>query len=139
MRLKEFLSKIKGFNYVVQRHWAELPKGFVPGHEDLDLFTVDRDKPQIEAIAKDYPEIKIDVRSFADDYYPKDIGDLLLMQRYLMKDLFWVPHPTAYFLALYYHNLVHKEGDPYKEELEETFKKLYQPLRCKDEGVGYFV
>ena len=45
----------------------------------------------------------------------------------------------AYFNALYYHNLVHKEYDAYSKELERIFLSAYPPVRCTDKGVGYYV
>ncbi len=135
--LKSFFEEIKELNYVVQRHWDNLPDGFKEGHNDLDLFVIEEDKSKLQEITNKYPEIKIDIRSFSDNYYPEIIGEALLTNKFLMKDLFFIPNPLSYFLALYYHNLVHKKGDPYKKELEDIFKRIYPSVKCKDEGVGF--
>ena len=137
--IKEFLEEIKELHYVVQRNWENLPDGFTEGHEDLDLFVSKKDREKIVDIALKYPKLKIDIRSFLDDYYPENIGRALLTERILEKDLFWIPNTMAHFMSLYYHNLVHKEGNPYKKKLEEIFKETFPPVRCKDEGVGYFI
>ena len=137
--LKSFLEEIKNLNYVIQRNWENLPDGFIEGHEDLDLFTTEKDKPELVKIAQKYPEIKIDIRSYSDWYYPPLISNQLLTNRKLEKDLFWIPNDFVHFISLYYHDLVHKGGGHYTEKLKEIFKKIYPPTKCTDEGVGYFI
>jgi hypothetical protein len=137
-QLESFLKEIKDLNYVVQRNWELLPEGFVEGHEDLDLFTTEKDKPKLLEIAKKYPEIKIDIRSYSDWYYPPNIGTQLLTNRVLEKDLFWIPNDFAHFISLYYHDWVHKGGGYYTEKLRDIFIKIYTPTKCKDEGVGFY-
>ena len=123
--LARFLIEIRDLHYVVQRHWGNLPNGFVKGHLDIDLFVSGRDYEKLLIIAKKYPEIPIDVRSPGDGYYPFDIGIALLTNRLLKERIFWVPNPKAHFLSLYYHNLVHKENNPYGKKLEEIFREAY--------------
>jgi len=135
--LAKFLIEIRDLHYVVQRHWENLPRGFVKGHPDLDLFVSEKDNEKLSSIAKKYPEIPIDVRSLGDGYYPFDIGIALLTGRLMKERIFWIPNPKAHFLSLYYHNLVHKENNPYGKELDEIFKGAYPPVRCEDPGVGY--
>lgn len=137
--LRKFFDEIKGFNYVVQRNWENLPFSYeVNGHGDLDLFSTDDDKRRIEYVLQNYPEILCDVRSPEDNYYPEKIANLLLATRE-EDDGFFIPAPMAAFLALYYHNSVHKQGNPYGPKLNEMFNEMFPPVRCKDEGVGYFV
>lgn len=136
--LREFFKEIEGFNYVVQRNWENLPYDYeVAGHQDLDLFATDEDKKKIEKILEKYPEIPCDVRSPEDDYYPHDLNVLLLESRHGMGGV-WIPSPLAGFLALYYHNLVHKQGSPYEEKLGKMFKQMFPPVKCKDNGVGFY-
>lgn len=136
--LKDFLAEIKGFIYVVQRNWENLPESYaVDGHEDLDLFATNDDKSRIQSVLQKYPDIKCDVRSEEDDYYPVDIADHLLSNR-LETNGFFIPNDQAAFDALYYHNLIHKEGNPYGKKLAQMFKKIYAPVRCKDMGVGHY-
>ena len=133
----EILAKsLEDLNYVVQRNWRNLPESMVvDNHDDLDLFCSERDRDKIEEIIKDQP--LIDVRSARDDYYPKDIGNALLQdtQEY---GGFKIPNEVSYLLALQYHNYVHKENDPYGGEIRRTFLKLFPPVKCKDEGVGFY-
>lgn len=137
--MREFLQEIKHLEYAVQRNHENLPESYVVGsHNDLDLFSTDRDKPMIEEIVKRHG-IPCDVRSPEDLYYPEEIGQRLLTSRKLVDNLFWIPSTYAHFLALFYHNAVHKEGNPYGEKLKELFLELYPPVKPTDEGVGYHV
>lgn len=133
----ELAKKIQHLNYVVQRNWQNLPASCVVGdHDDLDLFVSDEDRAELEEIIKDYP--LVDCRSKSDGYYPPVISDFIL-RRKLRHCGFYIPNGTAHFLSLYYHNLVHKEGDPYKEELEKIFLEIELPTKCTDSGVGFYV
>lgn len=133
----ELAKKIEHLNYVVQRNWANLPKSCEVGtHKDLDLFVSEEDRPELEEILQDYP--LVDCRSKSDHYYPEEIGDMLLVGRRKFNG-FWIPDSFYYFTALYYHNAVHKQGDPYKDELRQAFLEAYPPQKCTDEGVGYYV
>lgn len=137
-QLREFFKEIEGFKYVVQRNWENLPKDYaVDGHDDLDLFASDEDKSKIETILKKYPQINCDVRSPFDDYYPPEISNRLLNDR-IGAGGFWIPEQRTAFVALFYHNLIHKQGNPYKEKLEKMFKQIFYPVRCKDPGVGFY-
>ena len=137
--LQDFFREIKDLNWVVQRNWQNLPGSYeVIGHSDLDLFSTDEDKQKIVEILKKYPTIPCDVRSLEDDYYPREIADRMLNNRIEM-DGFYIPEPEVAFFALYYHNLVHKSGNDYRFVLEDMFKKMFSPVKCKDGGVGYFV
>lgn len=138
LKIAEFLGEIRWLHYVVQRNWEKLPGGFVEGHADLDLFVSERDREKLLSIVAKYPEIPIDVRYPDDGYYPLEIGLAMLTDR-VAGDLFWRPNNKAHFLSLYYHNLIHKENDPYGKELKEIFKKAYPPVKCEDEGVGFHV
>ena len=139
MTLEDFFKEVKNLNYVVQRNWENLPDGWTEGHEDLDLFVSEEDERKLLEIVNKYSEIKIDIRSPRDNYYPEEIEKMLLLGAELEKDLFWIPNPPAHFLSLYYHSLIHKEGHPYKEKLKKIFKEAFPPVRCTDEGVGFFV
>ena len=136
--IRQFFDDIKHLNYVVQRNWDNLPKDYaLPGHNDLDLFSTDEDKPKIQEILKKYEEIYCDVRSPEDDYYPYELFMMLLQNR-VEKDGFFIPNTMAAFFALYYHNLIHKKDDPYNYKLRMLFKEMFPPVKCKDEGVGYY-
>lgn len=136
--ISHFFEKIRGLTYVVQRNWENLPGDYeVDGHGDLDLFATDEDKIKIQEILKEYPEIPCDVRSPEDDYYPREIAEMLLISRTEQKG-FFVPGPIPAFIALYYHDLIHKEGNPYGAKLKKTFKEAFPPVRCKDAGVGFY-
>lgn len=137
--LRELFDGIKDLKYVVQRNWKNLPNSYlVDGHGDLDLFSTDEDKPKILDMLANYPEIPCDVRSPEDDYYPYEISMMLLEGRIKKPDGFYIPNPMAAFFALYYHNLIHKNNDPYRNELERRFKSIFPPVRCKDPGVGFY-
>lgn len=127
-------EKIEHLNYVVQRNWNDIPEGD-PDHPDLDLFVSLQDKDALLEITKDYPNV--DVRYPGDGYYPEGIEDMLLIGRQKYKE-FWVPTPLFTFMALYYHNAVHKEGNPYGETLKQMFLKVFPPVKPLDEGVGYY-
>lgn len=104
-------ESIKHLEYVVQRNWENLPYSIgVEGHEDLDLFCSDEDRAELELLTHEYP--LVDVRSPMDDYYPEEIADMLLVTRFQYEE-FFIPTPIAHFLALYYHNAVHKKDNPY--------------------------
>lgn len=131
----DLLKAIDSFNYVVQRNWKSLPES-TPQHNDLDLFVSYEDYQEVLLLSKAFPFV--DVRTEGDGYYPEEIERELLTDRRRFND-FWIPSPKAHFLSLYYHNLVHKENDPYKDELKELFLEVYKPLRCVDTGVGYYI
>lgn len=136
--LRAFFDEIKDLTYVVQRNWENLPADYeVDGHKDLDLFATDDDKRRIESILQKYPEILCDVRSPEDDYYPHDISEMLLKNR-MGQGGVWIPNPMTAFFAIYYHNLIHKQDDPYKEKLNKMFKQMFPPVKCKDAGVGFY-
>lgn len=132
---ERFLSEIRDTKYVVQRNWEHLPES-TEKHNDLDIFVCEEDRHFVEALSKNYP--MIDVRYPGDGYYPPEIEKLLLEDRRELNG-FWIPSEKAHFLSLYYHNLVHKQNDPYCEELKEIFLSWMPPTRCIDQGVGYFV
>lgn len=136
--LQNLLAELKNLNYVVQRNFENLPDSYIVGeHGDLDLFSTDTDKPKIEEIVRKY-NIPCDVRSAEDLYYPEEIGQRLLTSRKLVHN-FWVPSTYAHFLSLFYHNAVHKQGNPYGEKLKELFLELYPPVKCTDNGVGWYL
>ena len=146
-QLTAFFKEIKDLYYVVQRNWENLPHHFeVDGHGDLDLFATDDHKHKILGILQKYPDIKCDVRSQEDDYYPFDLGDHLLSNRLdwnaremaHMDFPIYIPNDQAAFEALFYHNMIHKQDDSYKTKLRAMFKRMYPPVKCKDEGVGYY-
>ena len=140
-RLKLFFEDIQSFEYVVQRNFENLPETYEIGdHKDLDIFCSDFSKGKIREIMLIYPELKIDVFSPKDDYYPKAIAEMILEDRHTIgKDsLIFIPNARAHFFSLFYHNAVHKENGTYGKELEQLFLKTFPPIKCKDEGVGYY-
>lgn len=131
-------EKIKHLNYVVQRNWDNLPESCEVGvHKDLDLFVSEDDRDELVRHLEPYYEL-VDVRSPRDDYYPREISEQLLAS-HRWHGGFRIPSESAAFLALYYHNLVHKDGDPYKDELDDLFIEAYPPVQCADQGVGYYL
>jgi len=141
MNPTRFFQDIQHLNYVVQRNWDNLPDSFIVGeHEDLDLFVSEGDKEELLRILETYPNIKAvtDVRSLSDNYYPERIANLLLFESVKHYEVS-VPNPLAHFISLYYHNAVHKKGNPYGKKLKELFLKSFEPVRCVDKGVGYYV
>lgn len=139
--LDQLAKELSRFNYIVQRNWENLPDSIVVnGHEDLDLFTTDQDKWDLQQVIKPFQEhIKIDVRSPEDDYYPEVLANSLLFKENQTEyGGFRVPVPLIAFLTLYYHSLVHKENNPYKAKLDAIFKGLYPPIKAKDDGVGFY-
>ena len=137
--IESFLKEIQDLNYVVQRNWNNLPGSMeVDGHTDLDLFCSDDDKPKIVEKILKYPQLDIDVRSYEDNYYPEVLAHFILSERKRLKELFYVPNPQTHFAILYYHNLVHKNDNPYGEKLGKLFLKMFPTVRCVDPGVGYY-
>jgi hypothetical protein len=128
-RLAELISHI---DYVVQRNWD-----FPPEHDDIDLFTSNEEKQELIYLTRDFP-IKVDVRSPEDLYYPDEVNDLMLVGKREANG-FKIPSAKASFLALYYHNLVHKKDNPYGDKLGEMFLEWMPPVKCTDNGVGYYV
>lgn len=137
--LNELFTELAPYKYCIQRNFENLPQSYVVGsHMDIDLFTSDEDKERVVEICGKSP-LPIDVRSPSDLYYPELINDLLLKDMALIDELYKVPNTHAYFLSLYYHNAVHKEDNPYRERLVGLFLNLFSPVKCVDEGVGYYV
>lgn len=132
--METFFDKIENLNYVVQRNWLGLPDN--PG-DDVDLFVSDKDYLELLKLAERCP-VKIDVRSPSDGYYPLHISHLLLEERRHWKN-FFIPNKGAYFLALYYHDNVHKEHQKYQEELKRALLDWIKPTEPTDTGVGYFI
>lgn len=124
-------EKIEHLNYVIQRNWV-----IDQEHPDLDLFVSSEDKWEMLEIVKQYD--LVDVRFPGDGYYPDYVCYELLQGR-RKQDGFYIPSKKAYFLALYYHNAVHKPDNPYAEELKRAFLDWLPAQRCEDEGVGYYV
>lgn len=129
-------QSIEHLPYVVQRNWQRLPEAIgTEGHEDLDLFTWDKYRAELELLTKEYP--LVDVRSPMDNYYPKRLAEMLLVDSEIYNG--WrIPNPVAHYLALTYHNKVHKNDDPYKDELEMLFFGMFPRVKCTDPGVGYY-
>ena len=139
-RLENFFYDIKELLYVVQRNFENLPETYVVGeHNDLDLFCAGENKLEALSVVAKYPEFSIDVRSEKDCYYPIDIGKMLLEERDCIGKIIYIPNRKAHFFSLFYHNAVHKENNPYGEKLRHMFLETFPPVKCKDEGVGYFV
>lgn len=128
MTLAEILAP---FDYVVQRNWIQDPE-----HPDWDLFVSEEDYEPLKEAIRGIPDV--DLRSPSDGYYPKHICDLLLKDKREWEG-FKIPSPEAYFLALYYHAVVHKEVNKYDEELKRAFLEWIPPVKCIEEGVGYYV
>jgi hypothetical protein len=129
-------EQLHPYQYVVQRNWENLPESYeVDGHGDLDLFCSDEDRAAVELICRSHP-IPIDVRSPMDNYYPRALGTALLVNR-RMYGGYWIPAPIPAFLAIWYHNEFHKEGNPYGKRLRELFKDIATPVRPDDPGVHY--
>lgn len=128
---KQLFQEIQSFNYVVQRNWEPDDK-----HDDLDLFVSNEDYKAVKAICDKYE--LIDLRTPGDGYYPEEIEDELLDNPRFV-DGMKVPSLKAHFLSLYYHNAVHKQGNPYGEKLRKLFLEIYKPVRCQDAGVEYYV
>lgn len=128
---------INHLNYVVQRNWDNLPTSFVvDGHDDLDLYVSEEDREELEEIIGNRDDV--DIRSPLDDYYPDSIQDRLLQDRRTFNG-FWIPSKESHFLSLYYHNVVHKDNNPYERVLKRLFLDIHSPRPCVDKGVGYYV
>lgn len=135
MNLQNLAEQLRPYTYVVQRNWQNLPDSMeVDGHNDLDLFVSAEDYNAVRKITD--PLGFVDVRKADDLYYPPDIARLMLVDRQEFHG-FYIPFLTAYFLSLYYHNAVHKQGNPYEKELKRVFLEMFPPVKCTDEGVGY--
>lgn len=132
MNLAELLQP---YNYVVMRNWVGLPE-LDSEHPDLDIYVCEEQAEELRLACREYPWI--DIRSPKDNYFPEDIERKLLVGR---RDYngFFIPSAQAYFLSLYYHNAIHKNNDKYKDELVRAFLEVYPPVKCIDEGVGYYV
>lgn len=135
--LVNLAKDILKLEYVVQRNWENLPVSVeVDGHDDLDLFVSENDKDALLEILKKYPEIHVDVRAPSDNYYPRDIA-LHLLENRRNTNGFWIPSLMMSFLAIYYHNLVHKQNNPYGPRLERMFLKIFPAVKPNDPGIGY--
>ena len=138
-KLEHFFYKIRNYDYVVQRNFQNLPESYVVGaHDDLDLFCADEYKAAMLLIISEHPEFKIDVRSEKDKYYPQEIGDMLLEKRKMIGKYIYIPNSRGHFFSLYYHNAVHKKDNPYGEKLKELFLETFHPVKCTDDGVGFY-
>lgn len=136
--LTDLAKDLIKLEYVVQRNWENLPESVVvDGHDDLDLFVADQDKEELLAIIKNYPDVHIDVRTPTDNYYPRDIA-LHLLENRRQQGGFWIPSTMMGFLAIYYHNLVHKKDRPYQQRLDVMFLEMFQPVKPVDQGVGFY-
>ena len=136
--LKQLAMELGRFDYVVQRNWENLPDTYeVDGHGDLDLFVSDLDRNEVDIVVRPYQQyFPIDVRSPRDNYYPDRINMLLLEARRQYNG-FYIPNEIAFFWALYWHNMAHKDGDPYRKKLNQVFTMINRPVQCIDKGVKY--
>lgn len=131
-KVTELAEILAPYNYVVQRNWIQDPE-----HPDWDLFVSEDDFYALRNAVQDIPDI--DIRRPSDRYYPDYINDRLLDNKRITEDGFNIPNPEAYFLALYYHAVVHKEVNKYHDELKRAFLEWIPPVKCVEEGVGYYV
>lgn len=130
-KMKHLQKKLQHLNYVVQRNWEG-----EEGHDDLDLLVWGRDEKELREIVDDDP--LVDIRTEKDGYYPKKLAILMLTRRE-QENGWWVPNKHAHFLSLYYHNEVHKEGNPYAHKLRELLLELYPPTEPDDKGVEFHI
>lgn len=135
MIIQELVEFLKPYKYVVQRNFHQLPE-LDKEHPDLDLFVCEEQANELKLALKELDWV--DVRCPSDNYYPDSIANLLLSDRKEHKSGFMVPNATAYFFSLYYHNITHKKDNPYQKELNNVFRYLFPPVKCSDEGVGYY-
>lgn len=137
MNLTELAKRISHLNYVVQRNWEKLP-GDMQG--DLDLFVSNEDYEELNKIVDefDHPEL-VDIRQPGDGYYPPEIEKELLSW-HTFHGGFKIPNDWDAWIALFYHNAVHKQDHKYDAQLRREFLEFegYSPVKAEDEGVGYF-
>lgn len=137
--LEKLAKDLSKFTYVIQRNWDNLPGDYkVDGHEDIDIFVHEDERNDLEMAIAPYREhIPIDVRSERDNYYPPNIAFLMLEAR-KQHNGFYIPNELAHYVSLNYHNLVHKKDNPYGKKLNQLFLEIYRPVKCVDNGVGYY-
>lgn len=128
-------DKINKLNYIVQRNWENLPD-LIEGHDDLDLLCTDEDYEELVNLTRDWP-YKVDVRKVSDGYYPVWLANRALIYKRLHNG-FFIPDVESSFLLLYYHNLYHKNENPYSMKLSKLFKEWIPPIEPQDKGVKIY-
>ena len=113
--------------YAILRWFEGLPDW--PPNEDMDLLIHDDDFSKISDLFIRYPRaIPCDVYSVTAisawnrlPYYPPRIAKLILRDRSLWKNLYYIPCREHYFLSLVYHVVFHKaekSGFPISKDTE---------------------
>ncbi len=126
-------EELRKFNYVVQRNWEGLPE-LDKEHPDLDLLVSDEDYNDCLLVTQEYPWV--DLRCPSDGYYPRYIADQMLVDRRDHEG--WaIPNNKAHFLSLYYHNAVHKNGNPYGDKLRDIFLTWLPATKPDDPHVQF--
>ncbi len=131
--VNNLFNSIKHLNYVVLRNWRELPN-MDYDHPDLDIMVSVQDFEEMKLLVPEW----VDLRNPTDGYFPLEIAYKLLEERRDHRN-FFIPSPQYYFLSLYYHAQVHKKtAMPYVKELRRAFLEWIKPVKCEDEGVGFY-
>lgn len=133
--VNNLFESIKHLNYVVMRNWRELPAQMDYEHPDLDIMVAVEDFEAMKLLVPEW----VDLRNPTDGYLPIEIAYPILKERRAFRN-FYVPSPQYYFLSLYYHAQVHKEADRflYSRELRRAFFEWIKPVKCEDDGVGFY-
>jgi hypothetical protein len=129
MGRKKFFETLnrKKVRYVILRWFEDLPDW--PPNEDMDLLIHDDDLGKIGDLFVRYPRaIPCDVYSVTAisawnglPYYPPNIANLILCERILWKNLYYIPSREHYFLSLIFHVVFHKadkSGLPISKDTE---------------------
>lgn len=132
--INNFFDSIKHLNYVVMRNWRELPN-MDYDHPDLDIMVSVEHFEEMKLLCPEW----VDLRNPTDGYFPVEIAYPLLKEKRDFRN-FFIPSPQYYFLSLYYHTQIHKESTrfSYGNELRRAFLEWIKPVKCEDEGVGFY-
>jgi hypothetical protein len=164
--IKSFFYELKerGINYVVLRWFENLPS--VDFNEDIDILIDDNSIEKFEQIINKEPGIvPMDVYSLSGRvgydyskiaYYQPMIAKIILDEKILWNNTYYVPNKENYFLSLAYHALYHKgiksgintkfdilvEKNPehdYQKFLENLKQELGLSVNINLEDLDYFL
>ena len=126
----------KWIRYVILRWFEDLPDW--PPNEDIDLLLEDEDIVKIKELFVQSPQtIPCDIFSVSAvssynglPYYPPHIAEIMLQNRVIFKNRYYIPNPEHHFLSLAYHVVFHKAeraGLPLSEHKDNPVKSSDHP------------
>ncbi len=154
--LKELFGKLnQNCNYLVLRNWDNIFDNnlniYGNGHEDIDILCSDKesfikvtDARRVHnnchidnyIITCKTIRVRFDIRWVGDNYYPKEWEGIMLRDRVMHKDGFYVMSERDYCYSLAYHALLQKPSisDEYFNKINVAYHEMTGKVKTLDEN-----